>query len=87
MADDRQQPDRRMADQPVALERRHRGDSSDTPKLRCPTCGEYLSRVIDTFVAGEADAPVIRRRRRCENRLCGATYATVERVVGPVASV
>lgn len=65
--------DLRQADQ--ALER---AAPSQTPKLRCPSCGEPLSRVINTRAVGAAD-PVIRRRRVCEG--CGTRFSTVERVV------
>lgn len=58
---------------------RRRGDSSDTPKLRCPACGEYLSRVTNTRVVGNAGDPTIRRRRECGQ--CGARFATLERVI------
>jgi len=48
------------------------------PKLRCPSCGEYVSKVTNSRVIGPADAPAIRRRREC---VCGARYSTVERVI------
>lgn len=50
----------------------------NAPKLRCPVCGEYLSRVVSSRVAGPANAPVIQRRRACP---CGVRYTTVERIV------
>ena len=50
----------------------------NAPKLRCPRCGEYLSRVLSSRVAGPADEPVIQRRRVCP---CGVRYTTVERIV------
>lgn len=53
----------------------------DRAKLRCPACGEYLSRVVDSRVAGDPAAPVIRRRRQCLT--CRSRYATVERVTTP----
>lgn len=61
---------------------RRRGDSSDTPKLRCPACGEYLSRVTNTRVIGTASDPTIYRRRECGQ--CGARFSTHERVVALV---
>jgi transcriptional regulator NrdR family protein len=51
---------------------------SQTCKLRCPACGHYLSKVIDSRAVGR-DQPAIRRRRACLE--CNARYSTVERVV------
>lgn len=54
-----------------------------TAKLRCPACGDYLSRVVDSRVVGDPAAPMIRRRRRCLT--CRSRFSTVERVtpIGP----
>jgi hypothetical protein len=49
-------------------------------KLKCPACGEYLSRVVNSRVFDAGD-PQIRRRRVCENSACRARFSTVERVV------
>ena len=50
-------------------------------KLKCPACGEYLSRVVDSRVFGDGVDPQIRRRRVCQNDQCGAKFSTLERVV------
>ena len=43
-------------------------------KLRCPACGECLSRVVKS--RGGVDA--VKRRRECES--CGARFTTTERI-------
>jgi len=43
-------------------------------KLRCPVCGECLSRVVKS--RGGVDA--VKRRRECES--CGARFTTTERI-------
>jgi transcriptional regulator NrdR family protein len=45
-----------------------------SPKLQCPYCGEYLSKVIDSRAA--LDGKSVCRRRRCE--ACRKTYGTAE---------
>jgi transcriptional repressor NrdR len=42
--------------------------------MRCPYCGKFKTRVIDTRSAGEG----IRRRRECKD--CGRRFTTYERV-------
>ena len=59
------------------------GEPSQTPKLRCPACGHYLSKVVNSRAFG-AEQPVIRRRRVCIE--CAARYTTVERIVGQKSS-
>lgn len=46
------------------------------PKLRCPSCGEFASRVIRSVPDNSGD--VYERERRCE--WCGFVYETEERV-------
>jgi predicted RNA-binding Zn-ribbon protein involved in translation (DUF1610 family) len=60
--------DRRVADRRLSA------------KLKCPACGEYLSRVVNSRVFDAGD-PQIRRRRVCENAACRARFSTVERVI------
>ena len=43
--------------------------------MRCPSCGDETTRVIDTRVSREGDE--IRRRRTCEE--CGRRFTTRER--------
>ena len=43
--------------------------------MRCPSCGDEVTRVIDTRVSGEQE---IRRRRECEE--CGFRFTTRERI-------
>ncbi len=47
--------------------------------MRCPTCGDYRDRVIDSRPA--ADGQAIRRRRECQ--ACGTRFTTFERVELP----
>lgn len=47
------------------------------PKLRCPHCGEFLSKVIDS----RGNAKTVWRRRRCES--CGKKFSTAEQVIPP----
>lgn len=54
--------------------------STETPKLRCPHCGAYRSRVVDSRVRG-TDEPSIRRTRVC--LACSRRYGTAERVLAP----
>ena len=44
--------------------------------MRCPSCGDETTRVIDTRVGREG--PEIRRRRECEE--CGRRFTTRERL-------
>ncbi len=44
--------------------------------MRCPTCGEQDTRVIDS--RDQDDGSIIRRRRECGT--CGARFTTFERV-------
>lgn len=63
-------------DQAIA-EERAAADTLRSPnaaKLRCPSCGECLSRVVKS--RGAAD--VVKRRRECES--CGARFTTTERI-------
>jgi hypothetical protein len=64
-----EQADRRVADRRLSA------------KLKCPACGEYLSRVVDSRVFGDGADPQIRRRRVCENLDCKAKFTTIERVI------
>ena len=45
--------------------------------MRCPACGEEMTRVVDSRAAG-ADQEQIRRRRECQS--CGARFTTFEKV-------
>lgn len=52
-------------------------DTLRTPnaaKLRCPSCGEFVSRVVKSRARGDA----VKRRRQCET--CGARFTTTERI-------
>lgn len=55
----------------------------EVPKLRCPACGEYESRIV----RAEPDAAGVSyyRERRCE--LCGFIYQTEERIKSRVLDV
>jgi transcriptional repressor NrdR len=47
--------------------------------VRCPTCGAYDDRVVDSRPSGDGEA--IRRRRECAG--CGGRFTTFERVELP----
>ena len=51
--------------------------------MRCPSCGDDASRVVDTRVSRDGDE--IRRRRECEE--CGWRFTTRERVEQQVPKV
>ena len=57
---------------------------SPTPKIACPSCGEYLSRVKDSRPSPPLDpiAGVI-RRRECLNQECRDRYRTKEILYQP----
>jgi len=46
--------------------------------MRCPFCGAYEDKVIETRVS--KDGTEIRRRRECEGEGCGRRYTTYERI-------
>jgi len=46
--------------------------------MRCPFCGTYEDKVIETRVS--KDGTEIRRRRECEGEGCGRRYTTYERI-------
>jgi transcriptional regulator NrdR family protein len=56
--------------------RRRRARPREVPKLKCPACGEYESRVIraEPTASGES----YERERRCE--WCRFIYVTEERI-------
>jgi transcriptional repressor NrdR len=46
--------------------------------MRCPFCGTYEDKVIETRVS--KDGTEIRRRRECEGEACKRRYTTYERI-------
>ena len=46
--------------------------------MRCPFCGTYEDKVIETRVS--KDGTEIRRRRECEGESCNRRYTTYERI-------
>jgi transcriptional repressor NrdR len=46
--------------------------------MRCPFCGTFEDKVIETRVS--KDGTEIRRRRECEGEGCGRRYTTYERI-------
>jgi transcriptional repressor NrdR len=46
--------------------------------MRCPFCGTYEDKVIETRVS--KDGSEIRRRRECEGEACKRRYTTYERI-------
>jgi transcriptional regulator NrdR family protein len=54
----------------------HRLRSQDVPKLKCPACGEFESRIIRAQPDDVGEC--YERERRC--RWCACIYTTEERV-------
>lgn len=48
------------------------------PRLACPCCGSYDSKVTNSRGVVSQAVGVVRRRRLC---VCGARYSTVERLI------
>lgn len=71
--------DQESADASTLISHGRRASSTDTPKLRCPFCRGYLSKVVDSRAIGGSRDPVIRRRRVCLE--CAARFSTHERVL------
>lgn len=51
------------------------------PKIACPHCGEYDSRVTDTRAASVDDEGLVIRRRKC--LACGRRFKTYEALLEP----
>jgi hypothetical protein len=58
-----------------------RGPDRRVPKVECPYCSEWGSRVIDSRPSNDGGG--VRRLRRCLNAECRRTYRTIETIDPP----